>query len=71
MEPSNLNIRDPEIEAMMKRIADVISDRMPPGWGFNLMLFEYGEGGALFYISSALREDIISVMKEFIKRNEH
>ncbi len=71
MEQTNFNIRDPHIEELMKKIADTIADRMPDGWGFNLMLFEYGEGGSLFYISSAQRPDIINVMKEFIKRNEH
>ncbi len=71
MEQVNYNIRDPHIEELLKKIALVISDQMPERWGFNLMLFEYGPKGSLFYISSAQREDIIKVMKEFISRNEH
>lgn len=65
----NYNVRDPEIEALLKSLGDRLKFSMPPGWGFNLMLFTYGEGGNLFYISSAEREDVIKVMKEFIARN--
>ena len=68
MSQSSYDIKDPVIEELMKRIADTIADRMPPGWGFNLMLFEYGDGGSLFYISRAQRQDIIKVMQEFIAR---
>ncbi len=70
-EPSSYTIRDPEIEALMNRLAHTINDKLPTGWGFNLLLFEYGEKGALFYISSAQRDDMIRVMKEWIARNTH
>lgn len=62
-------VRDPEIEQRMKLIGELIKDKLPDNWGFNLLLFTYGEKGNLFYISSAEREDVIKVMKEFIARN--
>lgn len=45
-----------------------IGEALPEGWGFNLLLFTYGAGGSLFYISSAERSDVLQVMREFIKR---
>ena len=73
------NVRSAEIEAALREIADDIGPNIPDGWGFTLLIFSYGktglagEGkeGAVFYISSAAREDMIKVMKEFIARNEH
>lgn len=39
-------------------------------YGFALLLFEYGDGGHMNYISSANRRDMVAAMKEFIARNE-
>lgn len=63
------NVRDPEIEAKLKHLARLIKGNLPDDWGFMLMLFSYGENGTTFYISSAQREDVVNVMKEFIQRN--
>lgn len=65
------NIRNPEIEGLLRDFGLMIREVLPDGWGFNLLLFEFGERGALFYISDAQREDILRVMKEWIARNEH
>lgn len=61
-------VRSEEIETKLRELASMIGSQLPEGWGFNLLLFSYGEGGNLFYISSAEREDTIKVMKEFISR---
>lgn len=63
-----MNVRDPEIEQIIRRLGKLIGKQLPEGWGF-LMLFTYGKDGSLFYRSSAQREDVINVMKEFIRRN--
>lgn len=65
------NIRNPEIEALLRKLGNRIGAKLPKNWGFTLLLFEYGDGKSLFYISSAERDDIIKMMKEFISRNEH
>lgn len=54
----------------LRRIGALIGKELPAGWGFNLLLFTYGEGGSLFYISSAERADVINVMKEYIAKFE-
>lgn len=62
-------VPDPlEIQGMLRELAERISSGLPVGWGFMLMLFKYGEGGDLFYISSADRADVLGVLREFIKR---
>lgn len=54
----------PLLQALGQHLGTVV----PPGWGFNLLMFEFGEGGSLFYISNAQREDVLATMKEFIRK---
>lgn len=78
VEPQNFNIRNPEMEQLMQQFArdirKMIGRRMPPEWGFTLMLFNFNKPdmpktGSMFYISTANRDDMVEVMKEFINRN--
>ena len=63
-------INDPEIIELLNRLGNAIGEICSlHSLGFNLLLFDFGEKGNLFYISNAKREDIINVMKEFIARN--
>jgi hypothetical protein len=75
MPQGNFNIRNSEIEAKLREIGALVKSQTPEGWGFSVLMFDFtqpGEDpGALFYISSADREDMLKAMKEFIKRNEH
>jgi len=50
------NVRNPELEAALRAIADDLRAKLPAGLGFALMLFEMPEG-ALFYISNANRDE--------------
>lgn len=62
-------INDPEMIELLNRLGNKIGNLLPEGWGFNLLLFEFGGPGKnLFYISNAKREDIAKVMKEWIER---
>lgn len=54
----------PILQALGQHIGTVV----PDGWGFNLLMFQFGEGGSLFYISNAQREDVLATMKEFIRK---
>jgi hypothetical protein len=64
-------VRDPAIEARMKEIGNGLRAAIEavPGYGFALLIFQYGEGGNMFYTSSAQRDDVIDAMKEFIEKN--
>jgi hypothetical protein len=57
-------------EKALREVGGILKEQMPPGYGFMLMIFEYGEKGAMFYLSSAVRADMIETLKEFIKKLE-
>ena len=65
---SSFEVRKAEVESLLKDVGDIIGSALKkhaPGYGFTLMLFSYGEGGNMFYLSSADREDMIRAMDEF------
>jgi hypothetical protein len=57
-----------EIADILRRTGRVFKASMPEGWGFAMLVFSYGEGGTLSYISSAERDDVVKVMREFIAK---
>lgn len=61
-------IDNPEIQSLLRSIAEKLGVQMPQGWGFTLLLFEFTPGNSLFYISSAQRPDMVKTMQEFIRR---
>ena len=63
-------VRNEKVEASMKDIGNRIRSMMPEGYGFSLLIFSYGEGGSMFYTSSADRHDVIAAMREFIAKHE-
>lgn len=58
-----------KINAMNEIVRNQIKPNVPQGMGFIFLMFDYGEKGNLFYGASAMREDCMNVMKEFIQRN--
>lgn len=66
-------VKDEAITARMRdigaRIHAAIDESEQKGkMGFALFLFEFGEKGAMFYISDAQRDDMTRVLEEFIER---
>jgi hypothetical protein len=55
----------PQLEAKCREIGNLLGDAVPPGVGFMLALFDFGEGGNLTYLSNAAREDMIKMLAEF------
>ena len=69
MANNSYEVRDKMIEAKLKEIGRMIGESLPSGQGFALQIFDFGDGGNLFYISNAQREDLIRVLeKDFIPR---
>lgn len=56
------------LEEANRLIADMVSDLLPEGVGFALMLFHFGEGGFMSYVSNARREDMIRALEEQLER---
>lgn len=63
-------VDNPEIKARLRAIGESIKKTLPPNFGFALHIFEYGDGGDMFFISSAARADYIRLLREFISRYE-
>jgi hypothetical protein len=68
---AKFEVRNREIEELLRKIGNRIGDDMPTGYGFALLLFGFGDAGELFYISNAERPDICNVMREFIAKHDH
>jgi hypothetical protein len=61
------------MERLLREWARDLKKTLPPGIGFTLFLFDFGEDnlpGNLFYISSAQRDGMIETIKEFLKKQE-
>jgi hypothetical protein len=59
-------------EIALKEIGEYLKTKVPTGMGFMVLMFDYGEKGNMFYLSSALRDDMIKAMEEFIaKQKKH
>lgn len=58
----------PEIVKNNQEIGRLIGSQLPPGWGFALLVFTFGGGGTMTYISNAQRADMVKAMQEFIAK---
>lgn len=67
---ANYEVENADIEGILKDLGGKLGATLPAGWGFNLLIFQFGVGGSVFYISNAERKDMIAVMKEFIAKQE-
>jgi hypothetical protein len=66
----NYEVKNPEVNATLTAIAGKIRPAIPDGWGFMLMIFEFGPDGACFYASSAERVDVLAMMQEWIDKQK-
>lgn len=57
-------------ERSLRELAKLIDERKPPGFGFGLFLFEFGEHGSMFWISNAQRQDMIKALREWIAKQQ-
>lgn len=61
--------RNEGIEEILNDMGRTIGGALPPGWGFNLLIFTY-KPGSTFYISNARRQDMIRELKDFTGKLE-
>ena len=64
--------REEQVRSMLQDIAKEIDSKLPDGFGFTLLAYEFGdtENRKMLYVSNSHREDVINAMKEFISRRE-
>lgn len=67
VQPTAYNVRDPELEPVLRDIGDRIGSMLPEGYGFALFLMQF-EQSNLFYISSAERDGMVQMLREWLNR---
>ena len=63
-------VKDPAKYRALRTLATLVDEETPDGMGFAVFLFDFGPKGAMFYLSSADRRDVVSLLKEWIAREE-
>jgi len=54
----------PHAERAAQETGQRIGAALPPGYGFALLVFSFGEGGYLTHVSNANREDLVATLRE-------
>lgn len=63
--------REQQADNMLQEIAKEIKTKLPEGFGFALLAYEFGEGKdrKMLYISNSQRQDVMMAMAEFLEKN--
>lgn len=63
--------REEQANAILQDIAKDIKAKLPEGFGFALLAYEFGEGDdkKMLYISNSKRSDVLNAMVEFLQKN--
>jgi hypothetical protein len=68
MQPMEYEVRNKQVEEMLRDLGHKLKDAMPPGCGFSLLIFGFSPDNELFYLSSAQLKDMIRTMREFVAK---
>lgn len=52
----------------LREVGRYLKGKVPFGWGFMLLFFEYGEKGLATYLSTAHRADTANVLEEMVTK---
>ena len=66
----DFEVRNTQVEDKLKEIGNKLRDGMPKGFGFVLLIAEFGEAGGVFYTANCNRKDVCNMMREFIAKCE-
>lgn len=55
---------------VMQDVGKMVHAALPADWGYVVIGFTFGEDSRWHYVSNANREDMVEVMREFIKMSE-
>lgn len=58
------------LERKAGEMAQTIGDACPPGVGYALLIFSFGQGGNLAYMSNGDRDDVARVLREWLTHYE-
>lgn len=61
--------KDANTRDQLQKIAHLVDEELPDGWGFVLFAFPFGENeGRLNYVAKAPREDAVKLIKEWLDK---
>lgn len=66
----NYQVKNEQMETMLREWGRKIKATLPNGVGFTLFLYDYGDKGNMFYLSTSEREDMIKALEEFITKQK-
>lgn len=70
MPDREFEVRRESAEQALQRLAEHLSAETPEDMGFALLLFDFGAGGAMFYVSNAERSTVVQAMQEFVRKQK-
>lgn len=56
------------LERKCAQVGKLLGLSCPPGVGYALLFFDFGEGGNLAYMSNGDREDMVKALEELLER---
>ena len=61
-----MNKNNELVKSKLQRIARKVDEELPSGYGFAVLVFNFGEGkdNEIMYVSNADRQDIVKAMEE-------
>lgn len=59
-----------DLEKACRKLGRELKAQMMPGVGFALVIFDFGPGGSMAYISTAQRADMLATLRELIAKLE-
>ncbi len=64
--------REQQASNMLQNIARDIQNKLPEGFGFTLLAYEFGDGDnrRMLYVSNGDRPNVLKAMEEFIEVNK-
>jgi hypothetical protein len=68
LNPEPITIR--ALEAMCRDVAVTLRAALPPGCGFFLSLFDFGDSGWTTYMSNGQRDDMVKFLRELADKLE-
>ena len=55
-------------EEAMRSLAAVLKEQLPPTMGFTVFVFDYAKGGTMSYLSTATREDMVGMIRQWLAK---
>ncbi len=59
-----MSVSREELEFITERLGPAVQKALPPGVGFCVVIYDFGEAGNMAYMANGRREDVVTMMRE-------